>query len=352
MRTAILAALVLPACLGAEWKTSRELHCTKQCLPGTRRGRENVYWCPAVDGVLRKHEPDQGSNPMVGATTPEEDRILWDYCTPAPEMLHAEPDQSVELDEDQGSSGGGGYNPGGAGHGGPPSSLVGVRCKTPCVPQARTKNHTCKLPLDDPWTFPCSPEIALRRYQVSSIMRLWCLDECSGRPGVEHHMCKTMMGYDRCSLEDGQDSRGEECVTPCQLTAVGQEDEETKHYQCKVENQGLEGRAGNSDCGFWAVEEERKSKLEFTTDSQVCAGPCVEEEGLQVCSFVNWNWNEGRGMSILALGLGTCRTGDDGWGWVQWTILAGGIVAGLAVIAIVAVVVSKKGYSRAATSGA
>ena len=51
----------------------------------------------------------------------------------------------------------------------------------------------------------------------------------------------------------------------------------------------------------------------------------------------------------LVVALGSCDSA--GWGWVTWAILVGGILAGLVVIGVVAAIVSKKGYARAATSG-
>ena len=39
-----------------------------------------------------------------------------------------------------------------------------------------------------------------------------------------------------------------------------------------------------------------------------------------------------------------------GWGWTTWAILVGGILGGIIIIGVVAAVVSKKGYMRAATS--
>jgi len=100
------------------------------------------------------------------------------------------------------------------------------------------------------------------------------------------------------------------------------------HYKCN-------GERGLVDCGFWGHAETKKRTLEFTTDDEVCAGPCVDREGEMVCPFVTW---------------GNC--GEAGWGWVEWVILVAGILGGILVIGIVAFVVSKKGYTRAATSGA
>merc|ERR1712037_605189 len=122
------------------------------------------------------------------------------------------------------------------------------------------------------------------------------------------------------------DSQGGECTDACHQM----EGEGKVHYKCN-------GKAGLVDCGFWGHPEVQKKTLEFTADDEVCAGPCVEKDGE-------------KGQARLVEAFGNC--GEAGWGWVEWVILVAGILGGLLVIGIVAFVVSKKGYTRAASSGA
>jgi len=162
--------------------------------------------------------------------------------------------------------------------------------------------------------------------------------ECS-RHDDGIYKCRTMLGWDHCSPSSKQDTRGEECLDTCHQMEV----EGKVHYKCN-------GEGGLVDCGFWGHAETKKKTLEFTTDDEVCAGPCVDREGEMVCPFVKWQWDEEEGEARLVEAFGNC--GEAGWGWVEWVILVGGILGGILVIGIVAFVVSKKGYTRAATSGA
>jgi hypothetical protein len=70
-----------------------------------------VFWCPASDGVSLEHSPgaatgsgsgDRGEQRgwvegrqvyccMLLFRPEEEDQVLWDYCTPAPEQLEEVP---------------------------------------------------------------------------------------------------------------------------------------------------------------------------------------------------------------------------------------------------------------------
>jgi len=349
MKTArLLGLFLLPFAFGAEWRTSRGHHCTSKCQIGPRYGKDEVYWCPTTDGTTTELEPKSES-------PSEEDKLMWDYCTPGPEALHKEPERPVTLpaeiifddDDNSGGRGGqggqGGYHPGNGeameNPRGVSSSLPGHMCTGPCKPLPGQTNFTCNIG-EPPGRFACSQEVVLRRTQVGSHTKLWCMagSECSRQPdGI--YRCRTMLGWDQCSPSAKQDSQGEECRDTCQQMEV----DGKVHYKCN-------GDGGLADCGFWGAAEAKKKTLEFTTDDEVCAGPCVDVEGEMVCPFVKWHWHEEEGQARLVEAFGNC--GEAGWGWVEWVILVAGILGGILVIGIIAFVVSKKGYTRAATSGA
>jgi len=352
----LLGLLLLPLAFGAEWRTSNGLHCTSKCLIGERYDQEEVYWCPVTDGVETEWESKSDS---------EEDKLMWDYCTPGPEALERKPEKPVTLpaepifdDEDNsggrggqggwggqggGQGGQGGYYPGGEeameNPRGVSSSLPGHMCTGPCETLPGQTNFTCKIGVQ-PGRFACSQEVALRRTQIGSRTKLWCIsgsDCAKQQDGV--YRCRTMLGWDECSPSPAHDSQGNQCRDTCHEREV----DGKAHYKCN-------GSGGLASCGFWGAAEAKKKGLEFTTDDQVCAGPCVDKEGEMVCPFVKWQWDEEEMQSRLVEAYGNC--GEAGWGWVEWVILVAGILGGILVIGIVAFVVSKKGYTRAATSGA
>jgi len=350
--TRLLGLFLLPFALGAEWRTSNpDHHCTSKCQIGQRYDQEEVYWCPSTDGTTTEWDPKSDS-------PAEEDKFMWDYCTPGPEALHKEPERPVTLpseitfddDDNSGGRGGqgghggqGGYYPD-TGNGenprGQSSSLAGHMCTGTCEPISGQKNFTCDIGVP-PGRFACSQEVALRRTQVGSQTKLWCMfgSPCA-KQNDDIYRCRTMLGWDQCSPSSNHDSQGGECTDACHQMEV----EGKVHYKCN------NGEAGLVDCGFWGHPEVQKKTLEFTADDEVCAGPCVEKEGEMVCPFVKWQWDEEKGQARLVEAFGNC--GEAGWGWVEWVILVAGILGGLLVIGIVAFVVSKKGYTRAATSGA
>lgn len=343
----LTGALLLHSSLAAEWFTSKGFHCTERCRVGARGGYQEIYWCPAVDGEATVHRPSSAGNT-------EEDRILWDFCTPAPEELEKPTTEKLEPNENEGSSGegGSGFHGGDDSHatglGFQASSLPGVVCASPCTNQGSggigtTWGSNCQVPGQDD-RFPCSPEYKIERVQLGSHNKLWCMDLC--RQQGSFHMCKTMTGRDHCSPREDRNSFGNLCAkdSPCQPDYQGEN--KTGHYRCD----SAEGEAVNMvDCGFWQVDSVHK-KLEFTEDDKICASPCLEKDGGKYCEYVQWIWEEGKQQAKLVSGLGACGGYSEGWSWKNWAILAGGIIGGLLIIGLVAFVVSKKGYARAASS--
>ena len=63
---------------GAEWMTSGGDHCIERCHVGTRKELDAVLWCKVVDGVATEHRPGHEEESLT-----EEDKYMWDYCTPA-----------------------------------------------------------------------------------------------------------------------------------------------------------------------------------------------------------------------------------------------------------------------------
>merc|ERR1712184_235691 len=82
--TWLLGLFFLSFAFGAEWRTSRGDHCTSKCQIGQRYDQEEVYWCPTTDGTTTEWYPKSDS-------PAEEDKLMWDYCTPGLEALHKEP---------------------------------------------------------------------------------------------------------------------------------------------------------------------------------------------------------------------------------------------------------------------
>ena len=81
----LLVLVVAGLSQGAEWRTSGSKHCIERCHVGTRRELDSVLWCKAVDGVSKEHKPSESGRPSAheDEDVAEEDRYLWDYCTPA-----------------------------------------------------------------------------------------------------------------------------------------------------------------------------------------------------------------------------------------------------------------------------
>ena len=138
MNTLIVAVvLVVGSVQGAEWMTSGSNHCIERCRPGTRKDLDAVLWCPVVDGVTTEHRPasTESGRPSVH----EEDSL-------------AEEDK-YKWDYcycDTGSSGG------------------------------------------------CSPSVPLKRVQLTSHNKLWCISDCLRGSGNDYYECKYVRKEARC----------------------------------------------------------------------------------------------------------------------------------------------------------
>lgn len=120
--------------------------------------------------------------PINGSTdVADEDKELWDYCSPA-RVEGIEEDEGGEKFEEavnlpamvnrtkrQSGSGGSGFNQGNTAGGGMKvmSALKDVYCQGECLENLGGR-HNCDVPGNDPNNFFCSPEVSLLREQISS----------------------------------------------------------------------------------------------------------------------------------------------------------------------------------------
>lgn len=235
------------------------------------------------------------------------------------------------------SGGGGGFNPGTSGR--TASSLAGINCDGECTENFGGK-FNCNVPGSNPNNFFCSPNVPLKREQLTSHNKLWCIGDCLRGSGNDYYQCKTLFGYDRCSPQEDRSASGKTCFSPCQPNY----ESEHHHYQCFTD----ETKEQQEDCGYWHVEGAKKDALEYTNDDQVCAGPCLEQDGDLVCGQVGWVWNEDEMASSLQMSLGSCGPHQK-MSWTNIGIIIGCVVAAVLVIALIAFFVSKRKYSQAAT---
>merc|ERR1711936_94741 len=294
----LLGVLLVVGCTrGAEWKTSGEHHCIERCHAGSRKGLDGVLWCQVVDGITTEYKPEG------------EEKYMWDYCTPAiVETVgdgHKEGSgvgvglpERVNRTRRQAGSGGGNFNPGTTSR--TAASIHGKYCEGACTMNYGGK-YSCDLPGHNPNTFFCSPNEPLKREQLTSHNKLWCINDCIKGPGNDYYECKTLYGYDRCSPQGDRSASGKACHGACQPNY----DTNHHHYQCHVD----EDKEDREDCGNWYVNTAKKA-LEYTNDDKVCAGPCQEQDGALVCSYVEWDWEEDEEVSTLQMRLGYCGLGN------------------------------------------
>jgi len=350
----IVLVLVAVSVQGAEWMTSGSKHCIERCHPGTRKGLDSVLWCKVVDGVSKEHKPSESGRPNAhdNELVAEEDMYDWDYCTPATVdtveggEIFDEGAEAVVLPERvdrrkrQIGGSGGHFNPGTAGKQ-KASSLEGINCVGDCEENFAGK-YKCDVADGPPNNFFCSPDTPLRRQQLSSHNKLWCISDCVKGSSAAYYECRTLYGYDRCSPAGDRSSTGKICETPCQANTETQ----YQHYQCLTNH----STGYIEDCGYWYIHKAEKESLQYTHQDQVCAGPCQETvDSHLVCSYVDWVWNKNRAVSELELGVGECGPhGKTGWATVG--IVIGCIVGAVLIIGIVAFFVSRRKYSQAATT--
>jgi len=338
---------------GAEWRTSGSKHCIERCHTGTRKGLDSVLWCKAVDGVAKEHKPSESGRPSAHEDdeVEEEDRYLWDYCTPATvdtieggEIFDEGVEavvvpERVDRRKRQIGGSGGNFNPGTVGQKAA-SSLAGVNCEGECKENFGGK-YKCDVANGPPNNFFCSPEVPLARQQLSSHNKLWCISECVKGSSADYYECRTLYGYDRCSPQGDRSSTGSVCESPCQANMRS----EKHHYQCITNTT----TGYLEDCGYWYLSGAEKEALQYTQDDKVCAGPCQEVDNELVCSYVDWVWNENTNVGELEMKLGECGP-DNKSSWTTVGIVIGCIVGALLLIGIVAFIVSRKKYSQAATN--
>jgi len=231
-----------------------------------------------------------------------------------------------------GENGGSGFNPGKVDK----SSLPGKDCIEPCKMSNENHNHnhnhTCKI--DESKSFYCSPDIPLKREQISSHNKMWCIDDCA-----EDNKCKTLLGRDDCSRKRNESSKGTPCLSKCQIWP-----ENPQMYSCKISDDNFE------NCGNWDVESYVTHKLEYTQDGKVCASPCMDHDGVKLCSYVEWKLNDSETdpVSTLYMMEGECGPEED-TNWTLISIILGSIVAAIILISFVGMMVSKKKYERTST---
>jgi len=348
----LLVLVVAGLSQGAEWRTSGSKHCIERCHVGTRRELDSVLWCKAVDGVSKEHKPSESGRPSAHEDddVAEEDRYLWDYCTPATVNaieggeIFDEGVEAVVLPEgidrrkrQTGASGG--HFPDTVGQQ-RSSSLAGINCEGECKENFGGK-YKCDVPNGPPNNFFCSPEVPLVRQQLSSHNKLWCISDCVKGSSADYYECRTLYGYDRCSPQGDRSSTGKLCESPCQANRGSAQ----HHYQCMTNS----STGYLEDCGYWYLAGAEKESLQYTQEDKVCAGPCQEVDNQLVCSYVDWVWNQDENVGELELSLGECGPNSKSV-WTTVGIVIGCIVAALLLIGLIAYMVSRRKYSQAASN--
>merc|ERR1711915_387215 len=313
----------------AEWSTSGSNHCIERCHEGRRKEVDRVLWCKVVDGVLTEYTKDDEDI--------EEDNFPWDYCTPATaealsggdvyqeeavvlpvaealaeavakavvlpvaEAVAEAVPEAVELPErvnrtSWSEGGNSGFRPAKSNKR-VASSLADTKCIRECEENFGGK-YACEVNVDKHRNFFCSPEVPLKRQQLSSHNHLWCISECVKSSANHYYECRTMFGYDRCSPAGDRSSTGKTCHSKCERST------ENKHhpYQCYTDK-NMENK---EDCGNWHVARAEKKVLEYTTDDKVCAGPCTQVGSETLCTYVDWSWNRVTQSGDLQLAEATC----------------------------------------------
>jgi len=358
-----------------EWETSRGQHCIERCQLKKQWKDEDVYACYTVDGHNTEFLPSnqhESSRPNSDGPIPslDDDDYPWDYCIPAKitalpdeddhDKDEEEDDHNLRPDdnEDQGGfhdgddqggfhdgddqggfhdgdnqggfhdgdnrseghdSGDSGFNPGKIEESSHPSH----ECQSSCQ---KNENNAFKCDIGDGHgDFYCSPDNELKREQLSSHNRLWCIDNC------DDGECRTLFGLDKCSVNKVTSSSGAKCETECKVWP-----EFDDKLTCKTGSDRYE------DCGRWETESYVTHDLEFTQDGQVCAGPCEDHDGEKMCSYVEWDkvGNEESPKSRLFLKLGACGE-ETSSSWYVIAIVLGAIVAAVILIAIIGLIVAK-----------
>jgi len=356
MKSSLL--LLVVACAGVlvvvqanEWATSRDQYCIERCVIKEKLGRE-AYVCYTVDGhnkEFRSGNRSESSRPSTDGPIPslDNDDYPWDYCTPAKSViLEQNDDEDSEVidgnhqhDDSNEENKGSGFNPGTDAS--VPTSLPGVQCSGPCQKQ-RDRSYKCTHEGSNE-LFYCSPDLPLERQQITSHNKVWCLDRCR-ETNTGEHVCRTLLGEDHCSPSAGFSTRQTKCISPCAVWP------ETNHsyLACKITEDVFE------QCGSWDIDQRKAKALEYTQDHQVCAGPCTNVEGEMICSYAHWKLQgtDDDPKAVLYMMEGNCGP-DEGMNWTTIGIIIGAVVGAIILIAVVGIVVSRKGgYNRASTNAA
>ena len=159
----------------------------------------NVLTCPVVDGRELEHVPKRSESGRPSSTGDydivieydEDDKYKWDYCTPAvTETLTDDGDDDLPQQKpDTLPAGGSGFNPGSS-RSRIQSSLSGVYCDSKCAQMGYDSEYKCQVSGGHPSPFWCGPSDDLKRVQVSSKQKLWCIDDCTMSRFSGHYECK------------------------------------------------------------------------------------------------------------------------------------------------------------------
>merc|ERR1712080_394771 len=334
-------ALLLVSSQAAEWSTSSGQYCIERC----QENDDGVYKCAVVDGDKKEFRPsmDHENSGRPNVHEDEEDEgFPTDYCTPTIKHLSTKTKRTMAAAMHRpcllitDNEGGQGMRPGMGGK--DEASLPGYKCEGSCHKVSNGHHHKCSINGHPTHSdFFCSQNIDLRREQLTSWNKLWCMGPCIKGENDDHYMCPTLFGMDRCSPTKDRSSQGEVCLTPCLVNT----NHDNHHYQCQVDQ---EDPPTLHNCGFWYDDKAKTKALEYTADDKVCANPCSEEK---LCLYVDWE--EGDDLTVLTLNEDYCG-GETG---IDWTMV-GGIIAAVVVaiilIAVVAMCLVKKPYQRANTS--
>jgi len=354
--------LLVSLVAGNEWSTSRNQHCIERCTLREKIGRK-AYVCHTVDGVNKEFRPSNGTNSVSGRPSFDgpipsfdDDDEPWDFCTPAA-AVGLETDKTGETPEpEEIEQGQGGFNPGNndqvnfpdrnGGNGGgfnagasaTQTSLENIACSGPCK-KNNNGAYMCNYGGADD-QFYCSPDLPLKRDQITSHNKVYCIDRCENT-NTGDHMCRTMFGKDHCSPSRGFSTKQTKCQSPCTIHP----DAGHNYLSCRIDENTYE------QCGDWEIQANNIKALEYTQDGEICAGPCKNNGGEMVCSFAEWREQESEAdpKSILYMMEGDCGP-EAGMNWTLIGIILGSVVGAVLIIAVIGIVVSRRsGYNRAAT---
>jgi len=356
----LVAVLVVGQAVANEWFTSREQHCIEKCTIRNKKG-VRAYSCYTVDGINKEFIPGNRTNNISGRPgfngpipALDNDARPWDYCTPS-KAAGLESDKTgttpapQPIDNGQGGFNAGEKGQGGGAHGGGfnPGNVVftsfeNVACSGAC---RRDDANTFKCDYGGGQEkFYCSPDYPLddKRKQITSHNKLYCIGPCEQNFNTNDHRCKTMAGEDHCSKSSGFSTKEVKCLGPCAVHPEAGHN----YLSCKVDQTQYE------QCGNWDMDGINTKALEYTQEGQICAGPCKNNNGEMLCSYVEWRetGTEDAHKSTLYMMEGDCGP-DAGMNWTLIGIILGSVVGAVVIIAVVGILISRRSsYNRTATN--